>query len=264
MEKRDGRSEVFGVRFDNVSVEEAAARAEGMIRHGPYHYCVGTNADLLRMARRDANYREAINNADLSLADGIGVICAARILKVSLEWRVACIDLLDSLLPRLDEARVYILGGKPGTADQAKENLLAQYPYLSFCGTHHGYFQDPEKMALEISASSPALLLVCLGSPKQEFFMSRYGHLTGANLACGCGGWIDIAAGKLKRAPLSWRKSNLEWTWRFFQEPWRIGRVCRSLAVPLLAYGELTRNWFQMVGGKKPCRKRGTDERDPR
>ena len=93
-------------------------------------------------------------------------------------------------------------------------------------------------MAREISRHRPDLLLVCLGSPKQEFWMKNYGRLTGAKLAFGCGGWIDIAAGCLKRAPESWRKHDLEWAWRFLQEPWRFGRVCCSLTLPLLAAGE--------------------------
>ncbi len=249
MESRGNRPDIFGVQFDDVSLEEAAARAADMLSRGPYHYCAGTNANLLRMARRDAVYRDAVNGADLSLADGCGVIYAARILKAPLSRRVTCIDLLEALLARLDGSRVYILGGKPGTAERAGRSLQTRYPGLTVCGTHHGYFGDPEGMALQIAQASPDLLLVCLGSPRQELWMSQYGRLTGANLACGCGGWIDIAAGDLKRAPVSWQRLDLEWAWRFLQEPWRIVRVCQSLVLPLLA--------LQEAVGQKACGKEG-------
>lgn len=255
MDTQDGRPEIFGVRFDNVTVTDAAARAKEMVRCGTYQYCVGTNANLLRMARRDAGHREAVNGADLSLADGAGVIWAARILNVPLVQCVPCIDLLDALLPMLDGQRVYILGGKPGAAEQAREHLSARYPKLTFCGTHHGYFQDPEQMAAEISDSEPELLLVCLGSPKQECFMARYGNRTGARLAVGCGGWIDIAAGRLRRAPLSWRRHSMEWAWRLVHEPWRIGRVCGSLLIPLLAMGERVRRQHKRAGGSEDVKK---------
>ena len=236
------RPEIFGVRFDDITLEMAAEKAADMIHGSFYHYIVGTNANLLRMARKDAVYREAVNQADLSLADGCGVICASHILKTPLRERVPCIDLLDALLPGLCGVRVYILGGKSGTAYRAAANLRKRYPGLVFCGTHHGYFDNAKAMAEKIALCRPDLLLVCLGSPKQELWMKNYGRLTGAKLACGCGGWIDIAAGSLMRAPKSWQKYNLEWVWRFLQEPWRFGRVCCSLVLPLLAVKEAVKN----------------------
>lgn len=234
-------SEIFGVRFDNITLEAAVKSAANMIHSDCYHYIVGTNANLLRLARKDESYREAVNQADLSVADGCGVLYAARILGDPLTERVPCIDLLDALLPELNGVRVYILGGKPEIAKRAAVKLRIRYPRLVFCGMHHGYFDDAETVAEEIARHRPDLLLVCLGSPKQELWMKEYGRLTGTKLACGCGGWIDIAAGSLKRAPKSWQKRNLEWVWRFLQEPWRFGRVCCSLILPFLALGEAVR-----------------------
>lgn len=232
---RRNRKELLGVYFDNISVEEAAEKALHMLQDSKYHYCVGTNANLLRIAQRDPAYREAINAADLSLADGCGVVIASRIGKRRIRGRVACIDLLNQLFPKLKNRRVFILGGKPERARQAVGQLSRQYPDVQFCGSHHGYFKDPVKMAVEISGFSPDMLLVCLGSPKQEMWMSRYGRFTGARLAVGCGGWIDIASGNLTRAPKWWRDHNMEWTWRLLHEPWRIGRVCGSAQIVLLA-----------------------------
>ena len=239
MEHRDRRSEILNVFFDDVTVQEAVCRSLAMLETDGYHYCVGTNANLLCIAHDNAGYRDAINQADLSLADGCGVLAAAHILGRALCERVACIDFLNALFPVIRFSRVYILGGKPGVAACAGKKLEKQYPNLMVCGTHHGFFPDDETMAMEIAKKQPDLLLVCLGSPKQELWMARYGPLTGAKLAIGCGGWIDIAAGDLERAPLWWREHNLEWAWRLIHEPWRIGRVCRSLTVPMVAIGEL-------------------------
>ena len=229
--------EIFKVRFDNMVLEQASQKAQEMLQSDSWHYIAGTNANLLRMARRNQRYRDAINRADLSLADGYGVICASRILGTPLLERVACIDLLDLLLPQLQGVRVFLLGGEPGRAQKAAERLQQQYPGLVLCGFCHGY-QDADEMAKAAARCRPDLLLVCLGSPKQELWMAEYGPKTGARLACGCGGWIDICAGKLKRAPESWRRRNLEWAFRLLQEPWRIGRVFLSLSLPFLAFWE--------------------------
>lgn len=228
---------IFKVRFDNMVLEEANQKAQEMLQSDSWHYIAGTNANLLRMARRNQRYRDAINHADLSLADGYGVICVSRILGTPLVERVACIDLLDLLLPQLQGVRVFLLGGEPGRAQKAAARLQQQYPGLILCGFCHGYL-DSDEMAKAVSRCRPDLLLVCLGSPKQELWMAEYGPKTGARLACGCGGWIDICAGELKRAPESWRRRNLEWAFRFLQEPWRIGRVFLSLSLPLLAFWE--------------------------
>ncbi len=232
---------IFNVRFDNLTLREAVNRAKIMLGMSSWHYIAGTNANLLRMARRDKRYCEAINQADLSLADGYGVICASRILGTPLAERIACMDFLDMLLPELHGTRVYLLGGRPGTTEKAGRHLQEQYPELLLCGVHHGFFEDPKAMAEEIAQSAPELLLVCLGSPKQELWMAQYGAYTGAKLACGCGGWIDVCAGDLKRAPIGWRKRNLEWAYRFLQEPWRLGRVCMSLTLPFLVLAEAGR-----------------------
>ncbi len=244
MNRDQRRAALFDVQFDNITLEEAVGRARAMLCSSSWHYIAGTNANLLRMARRDERYREAINRADLSLADGYGVVCASRILGAPLVERIPCMDFLDVLLPELAGTRVYILGGKPGTAEKAGRCLRERYPDLQLCGFQHGFFQDPEAAAEEIARCAPELLLVCLGSPKQELWMAEFGETTGARLACGCGGWIDVCAGDLKRAPESWRKHNLEWAFRFLQEPWRFGRVCMSMELPLLALWETMKKAF--------------------
>ena len=203
MKEYPERPEIFNVRFDDITLSEAVKRAEDMLRDDSWHYIVGTNANLLRIARHEKKYRDVIGRADLSLADGYGVICASHILGVPLAERVPCMDLLNALLPRLFGIRVFILGGRPGIAEKAENRLKEQYPGLIVCGSHHGFFQDPEEMAKKIAQCRPELLLVCLGSPKQEFWMAEYGPATGARLRrldrCLCGG-SETGAGKLAQS----------------------------------------------------------------
>lgn len=235
MKEYPDRLKIYNVVFDNITLEEAARKAKLMIQDYSWQYITGTNANLLRIARKNMEYRNAINEADMSLADGYGVICVSHILGIPLVERVSCMDLLDILLPEIYGIRIYILGGKPETVTRVKNIFESKYPNLILCGIHHGYFNNSEKIAREIAQCKPDLLLVCLGSPKQELWMAKYGKLTGAKLACGCGGWIDIISGRLKRAPKNWRKWNIEWAYRLIQEPWRFRRVCMSSFLLLIA-----------------------------
>lgn len=98
---------------------------------------------------------------------------------------------------------VYLLGAKPGVAEQAAENLKNRFPGLVIAGTHDGYFKEDAPIAAEIKASGADMALVCLGAPKQELFMAKYGEATGCHLLMGLGGSMDIL-----RASRSARRSS--------------------------------------------------------
>ena len=133
------------------------------------------------------------------------------------------------MLAKLDQmgGRLYLLGAKPGVAQEAGRRILERHPNIVLCGTHDGYFKDEEAVLLEVAAARPDLLFVCLGAPKQEKWMARWGRHTGARLAIGLGGALDVFAGNVERAPESWRKLGLEWAYRLKKEPQRAGRMAK-------------------------------------
>jgi len=106
------------------------------------------------------------------------------------------------------------------------------------CGTQDGYFKDEEAVLLKVAAARPDLLFVCLGAPKQEKWMARWGKHTGARLAIGLGGCLDVFAGNVERAPESWRKLGMEWAYRLKKEPKRITRMARLPLVLVKAAGQ--------------------------
>lgn len=230
---------ILGVRFDSLTRQQAAQAGAALLEAPGFHYAVTPNPEFLLAAEKDASFRKILNEADLTLPDGIGVIYAARILGRPLQGRVTGIDFAGDLLARLNETggRLYLLGAKPGVAQRAGENIQAQYPNLVLCGTHDGYFQDDAAVAGEIAQAKPDLLFVCLGAPKQEKWMARWGKHTGARLAIGLGGALDVFAGKVERAPESWQKLGLEWAYRLKKEPQRAGRMAKLPLVLVKAAG---------------------------
>ena len=149
------------------------------------------------------------------------------------------------MLEKLNElgGRLFLLGAKPGVADKAGENILAQFPNIVLCGTQDGYFKNEEDVILKVAAARPDLIFVCLGAPKQEKWMARWGKHTGARLAIGLGGCLDVFAGNVERAPESWQKLGMEWAYRLKKEPQRFGRMAR---LPLV----LVKSAGQRVKGK--------------
>ena len=223
------RTDILGVGFDGYTMEQAVAWAlEAMTRRDGAYVCT-PNPEIVWAARKDGALRTAINGADAVLADGVGVLWAAKRLKRPLPERVAGYDFLLALLARM-EGRVFLLGGKPGVAEQAAQNIEKRFSGISVCGVRDGYFEDDGEIVRAVERERPDLLLVCLGSPKQELWMARWAGKLPVGLMAGLGGCLDVLAGRVKRAPEVWRRRKLEWLYRLLREP---RRIKRQLCLPL-------------------------------
>ena len=235
------KTEILGVRFDDLTQQEAAQRGRQLLEEDKFHYVVTPNPEFLLAAEKDPEFRRVLNAADLVLPDGIGVVYSAKILGTPL--KVPGIEFAEAMLSALNDmgGRLYLLGAKPGVAEEAGRRICARYPALVLCGTHDGYFKDEQAILPEIAAAKPDLLFVCLGAPKQEKWMARWGRHTGAKLAIGLGGCLDVFAGNVQRAPERWQKLGLEWAYRLKKEPKRIGRMAKLPLVLVKAAGQRIR-----------------------
>lgn len=227
--------DVLGVSFDSLTPEEALASGIRLAQTEGFHYAVTPNPEFLRAAKRNQPFRQALNGADLVLPDGVGVIYAAKILGRPLRGRVTGIDFASGLIAWMAQSgkRLFLLGAKPGVAEQAAARLTAEYPGLNVCGTHDGYFKEDAPVAAAIREARADVCFVCLGAPKQELWMVENGPATGAHLMVGLGGVLDVYAGVVERAPAFFQKAGLEWFYRLCKEPKRIGRMVK---LPLVLF----------------------------
>ena len=232
--------EVLGVAFDDVTMEQAAELGGKMLQEDRFHYVVTPNPEFILAAEKDESFRAVLNAADLVIPDGIGVIYSAKILGTPLSERVPGIEFSAKMLEKLNEmgGRLFLLGAKPGVAEKAGENICAQYPNIVLCGTQDGYFKDEEEVILKVAAARPDLIFVCLGAPKQEKWMARWGQHTGAKMAIGLGGCLDVYAGNVERAPEAWQKLGMEWAYRLKKEPKRITRMAKLPLVLVKSAGQ--------------------------
>ena len=223
------RINVLGVGFDNLTMEEAVDRGMELLRSPGAHYVATPNPEIVEICRENLAAKQAVNGAALVLADGIGVVKGARMLGTPLKGRVPGIEFAGRLMGRMAEEglSLYLLGAKPGVAELAAEKLAAKYPGLKIAGTRDGYFQEDAPVAEAVRQSGADCVFVCLGAPKQELWMAKYGEATGAHLLCGLGGSLDVFAGVVERAPKFWSDHGLEWFYRLCKEPSRAGRMMK-------------------------------------
>ena len=168
------------------------------------------------------------------------------VLNASPDWKAFGVGFAQALMSRMavEGGRLFLLGAKPGVAEKAAANLAEQYPGLTVCGTHDGYFKEDGPVVEAIKAAGADVVFVCLGSPKQELWMAGHGPATGARLMVGLGGALDVFAGTVERAPEGFQKLGLEWLYRLAKEPKRAGRMAKLPLVLVYALGE-------RLGGKR-------------
>jgi N-acetylglucosaminyldiphosphoundecaprenol N-acetyl-beta-D-mannosaminyltransferase len=227
------RVEILGVGFDPVDLDGAVARVVALVGAGVPSLAVTANTEMVMTARHAPDLAALLAGAALVVADGVGVVWASRYLHRPLPARVPGIELAQRLLAEAARRgwRVYLLGGRSGTAEQAAARLRAAYPGLEIAGAAHGYFAsgDEPRVAAAVREAAPALLLAGLGTPRQERWLARHLAALGAPVAMGIGGSLDIWAGRAHRAPRAMQTLGLEWLYRLAHEP---RRLRRQLTIP--------------------------------
>ncbi|MBQ9784848.1 MAG: WecB/TagA/CpsF family glycosyltransferase [Clostridia bacterium] len=232
------RIELYGVKIDNVTQKEAVAQA---LATGEVNVVFTPNALMLDACRRDERMARLLNGASLSLPDGAGVMLAAKRQKTPLCERVAGIEFGEALCETAarDGLRVFLLGGKAGVAERAAEALRARFKGLCICGTHWGYFdrmgEENQRVLAEIRESRADVLLVCMGFPVQETWITENrAALSQLRTVAGLGGSLDVWAGNVRRAPRVLSRMGLEWAWRMAREPRRLRGLPALLRVAML------------------------------
>ncbi len=211
-------------------IENVIGERESSIPNARACHIITGNPEMVMAAQEDEEFFEIMNQADLVVPDGIGLILAARhFMGIEIPERVTGFDLSTRLFSLAEEKgySIYLLGGAPGIAEKAKENLSNKYSGLKIVGAHHGYLnaENQPELLKELSLVKPDILLAGMGAPRQEVFISKYKDQLKIPISIGIGGSVDIWAGEKKRAPQFWQNLHLEWLYRLLKEPTRIGRM---------------------------------------
>lgn len=221
---------IQGFDVDSFTFEQAVDWAYS--KHGQI---VTINPEMISAAQKNSDFAEIINSAELVVADGIGVEIGLKILGYKVK-RIAGIDLGKALVEKFTASgkSVAMIGAKPGVVDSAIENLSKEYQNLNVVYSHDGYFDNDEDIIESVISANPDLILVALGSPKQEFLIHNLKEKLPNSTLIGLGGSFDVWAGVVERAPKIYQKLGLEWLYRTLKEPKRFKRIFPTLPLFVL------------------------------
>lgn len=214
---------IFGVRVDDLSAVEVKDLFSRWLHEGAQKVVVTPNPEFLLLARHDEYFRQILNSADLSLADGTGLRFAIPALTGTLlANQMTGVEALMMLteLCRENNLKLVTVGSSEADVDAG--------PVVSRVGDA----QLSVEVVNLVASMSPAVVAVGLGQGKQEAVIARHHQdWPTARILIGVGGAIDMLAGRQRRAPEWLRRLGLEWAWRLVTEPRRIKRIVRAVAV---------------------------------
>lgn len=222
------RTTVCAIPVDCVNEETALSAAERLLDRGKPSAIFAMNPEKVMHCLKNGKLRGAIQDADLLIPDGIGIVMAARLLGGNRLARVPGCELMPALcgLAARRGLSVFLLGAAPGVAVRAGAELLRRFPDLRIAGCEHG--QDVHArtgdIVAAINAARPDFLFVALGSPRQELWIAENLPRLEVKVCQAVGGTFDVLAGDTKRAPKLFRMAHLEWFYRLASQPTRIRR----------------------------------------
>lgn len=261
--------DILGVKIDDLKKEHVLEKIGHFLNSDKQHYIVTPYSEFIVRAQKNIEFKSILNLADLSVPDGTGILWAGKVLSTKEESvlkilrelvyiglliifspkrfkketvfseKISGVDLIWDIArigEELDKP-VFLLGGWGGTPGKVAVELKVKYPDLNIVGAYAGspdVSEEPDIIKM-INKARPSILLVAFGPERQEkWIASNLIKLPSVKLTIGLGGTFDYLTKKRRLAPKWMRKRGLEWLFRLFTQPWRIGRMIK--AVPVFAW----------------------------
>ncbi len=223
---------MLGLPVDAITYDDLLATiGEWIDSPGRARQICTTNPEFMIMAQDDSHFRGILRQADLCVADGVGLLWAAKRQGNPLPGRVTGSDGVPIIAQEAAKRgwKLFLLGAGPGIAEQTAEILVERYPGLQIVGTHGGSPAASEEDAIvrRVNASGADILFVAYGAPNQDKWIARNVPRLHVSVAMGVGGTFDFIAGVVPRAPEWMRHMGIEWLFRLIRQPWRIRRMLR-------------------------------------
>lgn len=211
----------LGYNLYPLTFEETKEKIIGFLKEDKKRIITAINPEKIVRSLSDKKLKEILENSDLLLPDGYGIVVASKILGIGVKERITGIDMYEALLEYGNRANlsIYFLGAKEESVRGVVGRVKKEYSGINIAGFHNGFFNSPEEILDDMKDKKFDILFVAMGTPKQEYFIFDNFKNINAKIFIGVGGSFDVFSGKIKRAPKIIRKLGLEWLYRFILEP---------------------------------------------
>ena len=229
------RVKLLDYEIDTYSFDEAAENALRLEKEDKVSQVVTINPEMFDCAKIDSEFSQILRTAEMVIPDGIGVKIGLKILGENVE-RIAGIDFAKKMIEisAKESLPIALIGAKPEVIEKAAQKLEEEIEGVNIVYIQDGYFQDDDRVLSELKQHAPRLILVALGSPKQEKFISAARKVLPHGLMVGVGGSFDVWSGTVERAPEIYQKLGIEWLYRTIKQPERFKRIFPTLPLFVL------------------------------
>jgi len=223
-------SSIFEIDIDLGQPDEMLSTISHWASENIARRVMYVNAHVVNQSRVTPGLANALRRADLVYCDGYGVRLAARALKLPIPHRMTGADWIWDFgsICELAGQSIYLLGSEPPIAREAADRLRRFYPQLDVVGAHHGYFDleshHNERVIEDINEHPARIVLVGMGTPKQELWVDRYAERLNGAVVWTVGALFDYVSGHTPRAPRWLADNGFEWIFRLAIEPQRMWR----------------------------------------
>ena len=219
---------IFGIPITRLDLNEIPNAAVEIIKKPGKKAFFYVNAHCLNLANRDVEYKKILQRASLVYSGGIGPVLASRFLCKPLAQRTPTPDFIEKVLDysQNNNWSIYLVGTTDASLKTAVRKLQKQFPKLKIAGFHNGFFDviEEKKLIADINKKKPTIVLIGMGTPKQEKWINDNKDRLNAHVFWAVGAMFDVISGSMPRAPLWSQKLGLEWLYRLYQEPRRLWR----------------------------------------
>ena len=221
------KKEIFGIKFDNLTMEETLEKIGQFLKSKKQNYIVLPYSEFIVRAQKDKELKNILNEADLCLCEGRGLYFTLKFLGLPIKEEVNGVELIYKIASNEQRTMnsIFLLGGTDNVVKKTANKLGD-----SIVGFENGY-EGLDGAIDKVNKAKPEILIVALGgsSRQEKWIYNNIKKMPSVKVAIGVGGAFDFISGHVKRAPLFLQKSGLEWLWRLTIQPKRIGRISKGV-----------------------------------
>lgn len=215
----------YGVGLNLIDTEKALNLCSQYFNEDNINTIFFLNAHYYNLSCKDDKYRKILNESTLVLNDGIGVSIGLKIKGIKERENMNGTDFIPRVLELAEQNRkkVFCLGAREEVIREVPKKLKEQYKNIDIVGVRNGYFTEEDEVIEEINNSGAEILIIGMGAPLQEIWISENKYkFKNIKIIIAGGAIFDFISEKVARAPDIIRKLRLEWMYRLYLEPRRL------------------------------------------